>query len=250
MHEPAQTRHQPDPPEDGQWSLTTLVQLCRQESLRYLQRMAHDPRYCFELFRRAIVERSQEAWASLFTQYTQETPLVRHWVEGHPLFRASGEELDYFINRAFEKMWAALTPEKFSHFSDLATLLRYLKLCVNSAITDHLRRRATQAVQDDLPLEEADNPTKPVAGRLPHSDAALARLEREELWNMIESRLNSDQERTALYCRFDAGMKPAEIYASYPALFADVKDVYRVLQNALNRLRHDPGLLTYLDRRR
>jgi hypothetical protein len=43
-------------------------------------------------------------------------------------------------------------------------------------------------------------------------------------------------------------MKPAEIYAQYATLFDDVKDVYRVLQNVLNRLRHDPGLLAYLER--
>jgi hypothetical protein len=209
-----------------------VAHLCHQESTRYLQRAPHDPRYCYELFRRAIVERDQQAWTHLFTQYVDETPLVRHWVEHHPLYPASGEDAGYFANRTFEKMWAALRPEKFTRFPDLAALLRYLKLCVNSVITDHLR--STQP--EEVPLLEVD---------APGDDAPLDRLHREELWRLIESRLHTEQERVAVYCRFDAGMKPSEIYTHYGGLFADVKDVYRVLQNVLNRLRRDPVLLAY-----
>jgi hypothetical protein len=214
----------------------TVTRLCHQESRRYLQRASHDPRFCYELFRRAIAGRDEQAWAALFTQYVDATPLVQHWITQHPLFAASGEEAAYFANRTFEKMWAALGPEKFARFADLAALLRYLKLCVNSVITDHVRARP-----DEVPLLETDAaPAGDPAG------APWVRLQRQELWRLIESRLHDEQERTAFYCRFDAGMKPAAIYAEHAALFADVKDVYRVLQNVLNRLRHDPALLAYV----
>jgi hypothetical protein len=217
------------------WPLATVAQLCRQESLHYLQRTTHDPRFCFELFRRAILQRNEHAWATLFIQYTQETPLAPHWVEHHPLFLASGEDTDYFVNRAFEKMWAALRPEKFDRFPDLASLLRYLKLCVNSVITDHMRRIEHEAI----PWEDLERPID--------DHVMTDSLPRQEFWRMIDSRLRDTQERTAIFCRFDAGMKPAEIQTQYPDLFADVKDVYRVLQNVLNRLRHDPSLRAYLE---
>lgn len=219
-----------------QLPLATVARLCHQESGRYLQRADHDPRYCYELFRRAIVGRDEHAWAALFTQYVEATPLVRHWIERHPLFAAGGEETAYFANRTFEKMWAALGPDKFARFPDLASLLRYLKLCVNSVITDRVR----SARPEEAPLLESDAAP---------ADLPLDRLQRQELWRLIESRLHDDQERAAFYGRFDAGLKPAAIYAEHSALFADVKDVYRVLQNVLNRLRNDPALLAYADPR-
>lgn len=206
---------------------------CSQESQRFLQRIAHDPRFCYDLFRRAIVGRNEQAWDRVYTQYADETPIVRRWVERHPLYAATGEDAAYFINRAFEKMWAAITPEKFAAFSDLTSLMRYLKLCVNSVISDYAR----QMHPPDAALHESDASPNPT----PYQ----SRVEREELWQLIESRLTSDQERTAIYCRFDVGMKPSEIAAQYPQLFANVHEVYRVLQNVLNRLRRDRDLLAY-----
>ena len=53
----------------------------------------------------------------------------------------------------------------------------------------------------------------------------------------MDRRLRDDRERTAVYCRFVAGMKPNEICADHAGLFADVHEVYAVLQNVLKRLR-------------
>jgi hypothetical protein len=217
--------------------LSVVANGCSQESQRFLQRTAHDPTFCYDLFRRAIVERNQRAWDRVYAQYVEETPIVRRWVERHGLFAATGEDAAFFVNRAFEKMWGAVSPEKFAAFPDLTSLMRYLKLCVNSVISDYAR----QMHPPDVTLQESD----PSPDRNPHQD----RVERQELWQLIESRLNSDQERTAIYCRYDLGMKPSEITTQYPQLFADVQEVYRVLQNVLNRLRRDHELLAYFDAR-
>jgi hypothetical protein len=215
--------------------LDVIANGCSQESQRFLRHAAHDPRFCYDLFRRAIVGRDQRAWDRVYAQYAEETPIVRRWVERHRLYAAAGEEAAFFVNRAFEKMWGAITPEKFAAFPDLTSLMRYLKMCVNSVISDYAR----QAHPAELELQESD--------ASPQSMAYQILVEREELWGLIGSRLNSDQERTAIYCRFDVGMKPSEIAAQYPHTFANVQEVYRVLQNVINRLKRDRELLDYLD---
>ena len=86
-------------------ALLGIARRCEQETNHFFQRKRHDPRFCFELFRRAIVDRSQDAWALAYTQYR---PLLSGWVERHSAFEGSGEETQYYVNRAFEKMWTAL----------------------------------------------------------------------------------------------------------------------------------------------
>lgn len=225
---------------DGEQAFTLLplgvvANGCSEESQRFLRRVAHDPRFCYELFRRAIVGRDQRAWDRVYAQFTEETPVVRRWVERHPMFTMTGEEAGFFINRAIEKMWSAITPEKFAAFPDLTSLMRYLKMCVNSVISDYARH----AHPAELELQESDVS--------PNSTAYQSRVEREEFWRLIRGRLNSDQERTAVYCRFDVGMKPSEIATQYPQIFANVQEVYRVLQNVISRLKRDHELLAYMD---
>ena len=43
-------------------------------------------------------------------------PLLRQWVSSHPCFGNTGEDMDYFAMRAFEKMALTLTPEKVAEF--------------------------------------------------------------------------------------------------------------------------------------
>lgn len=215
--------------------LGVIANGCSQESQRFLRHAAHDPRFCYDLFRRAIVGRDQRAWDRVYAQYAEETPIVRRWVERHALYAGTGEESAFFINRAFEKMWSAITPEKFAAFPDLTSLMRYLKMCVNSVLSDYTRH----ARSAELELQESD--------ASPNSTAFQGRVEREEFWRLIGSRLHSEQERTAIYCRFDVGMKPSEIAAQYPQTFVNVQEVYRVLQNVVSRLRRDRELLAYLD---
>jgi DNA-directed RNA polymerase specialized sigma24 family protein len=214
--------------------LSRVAERCQRESALYARHLDHDPRFCFELFRRAIAEGDNRAWAAVYTQYTHYSPIARLWVEGHSLFRATGEDPEYFVNRAFERMWSALDGEKLARFDSLAALLRYLKMCVNSAITDYIRARQ----REDLPLEEAyQHPAPPID---------LNGLREAELWRVLAARLPEERERIALYCRYVLGMKPNEIYADYPQLFGSVKEIYNILQLILRRLRRDERLLAYL----
>jgi hypothetical protein len=214
--------------------LQSLAERCHQETLLFLQKLGHDPRFCYELFRRAIVERNEQGWELIYIQYTAATPLLVHWVERHGSFASSGEDAMFFVNRALERLWMTITPERFQSFPDLKSVLRYLQMCVYSAVTDYVRATPPPAVALDEMMSAAS---------IPQSGEEL---EKQELRAMIDARLNDDKERTALWNRYDLGMKPAEIAERFPDVFTDVMDVYRTLQNIIARLRRDNNLRRFL----
>lgn len=218
-------------------SLPALAQHCVEESDHFFHRRDHDPRYCFELFRRAIVEHDQRAWNYLCDNYR---PLVSGWVRRCRAFSGTGEEIDYFVNGAFAKMWSAMSAEKFDSFSDLKSLLRYLQLCVSSVVTDHARSADYHERLADLPPGVEEDEGENV------EDVALARTEREDFWEAISQRLNDDKERLVLHYSYVVGFKPSQIYEEKEELFDDVREIYRIKENVLARLRRDTGLQALL----
>jgi DNA-directed RNA polymerase specialized sigma24 family protein len=216
-------------------TLAGIAHRCTQETERFFQRRNYDPRYCFELFRRAIMHHNQRAWELVYAQYR---PLVAGWVEHHSAFPDSGEEIQYFINRAFEKMWGALTPEKFGNFPNLKSLLRYLQMCVHSVILDYIRVAKQSIVDSRADMLTVENPAEgPVV-----EDQALDRMQRQEFWKEIDARLHNEKERRVVYGSFVLALKPRELYAQFQETFRDVNEVYRVKENVLARLRRDAGL--------
>ncbi|MCE7986939.1 MAG: sigma-70 family RNA polymerase sigma factor [Caldilinea sp. CFX5] len=208
-------------------SLSGLADHCRQESEHYFRGQPHDPAYCYELFRRAIVERAEGAWACLYEQYT---PLVAGWVERHSGYADSGEDVGYFVNRAFEKMWSAIPTAKFARFPDLKSLLRYLQLCVHSVIIDHIR------AEEVTVLEE---PTIILAGV---EEPILDAIQQESFWQELRRRLHNEREEQLLYYRYGLGFKPRQVCEYFPTEFPDINEVYSLTQNILARLRRDDEL--------
>jgi DNA-directed RNA polymerase specialized sigma24 family protein len=221
-------------------TLAGIAHRCARETELFFQRQSYDPRYCFELFRRAIIEHSHRAWEFVYDQYR---PLVARWVKRHSAFQNSGEEAQYFVNRAFEKMWTALNPDKLDEFPDLKSLLRYLQLCVHSVILDQVRlaEQAEVGVRDDV-ASIIDNRA---SGPNPE-DQIMARVRQQEFWEEISARLRSEKESRVVYASFVLGLKPGEIYAHFRETFRDVKEVYRVKENVLARLGRDSELKKFI----
>jgi RNA polymerase sigma factor (sigma-70 family) len=220
-------------------TLAGIAHRCAQETEHFFQRRSHDPRYCFELFRRAVVERDGQAWGQLYTRYR---PLVAGWVERHSAFAASGEEVQFFVNRAFEKMWSALSPDSFDSFPNLKSLLRYLQVCVHSAILDQTRKAELFTAS----LDDEDMVAKRGQAETEDDNHVLDRMQRQEFWNALDARLHDERERRVVYESFVLGLKPREIQARYQETFDDVKQVYRVKENVLARLRRDAELVKFL----
>lgn len=213
---------------------------CREETERFFLRQETDPRYCFELFRRAIITSDQFAWDCLYHRYYR---LVSSWVERHPLYQMLNEDTDMLVNLAFEKMWSVLSAEKFTHFLELKALLRYLQLCVHSVMVDLSRgRERTTGLEQAHHEALADSPVnEPFT--IPAPEAQVAeRMQSAELWGLLESRIKNEKERHVLEGMFVLALKPAEVFALYPGSFQDVREVYQVRDNLLARLRRDAQL--------
>lgn len=223
------------PAEPASLPLDDIAYRCAYETDRFFRRQHYDPRYCFELLRRAIVERCQRAWELVYAQYQ---PLVTGWVERHAAFPSCHEEAQYLANCAFEKMWTALTPNKFDRFPDLQSLLRYLQMCVHSVILDIVRAAEQLALVDQIERLAAGDDLEAASVE----DQALDRLQRQAFWHEINARLHSEQERQVVYGCFVLALKPQELCARFPGLFHDVREVYRVKENVLARLQRDAEL--------
>lgn len=224
-------------------SLNGLSHLCQRESELFFQHRSFDPQYCFELFRRAFVEQCQEAWEYVYQQYRQ---LVLSWIARHPLSNTMQEEADYFLNRAFEKMWSVLNPQKFSEFPDLKSLLRYLQMCVHSVIIDYSRLNEQASL-----LEDGEEPVQLAFGDPPEPDGGVEnqvahRQQAAALWQWLDQRLKTEQERVLAYGFFVMEMKPRQILDEYPGVFGSIAEIYSAKENLLDRLRRDEELLQRL----
>ena len=215
-------------------NLARLADECNRESRRFYKREPYDPGFCFEIFRRAIIEADEQAWQAIYDQYTS---LVTSWVYKHASFHTCAEQADYFVNRAFDRMWSALTPEKFNQYRDLNALLKYLQMCVHSAIIDHTRK--TSQVELELEAYEHFNPG---ASKSDMEERVLEALQRRKLWQEIEKRFNSEEERIVFYASFALDQKARQILESYPESFTNVEEIYLIKQNVMARLRRDEVL--------
>jgi hypothetical protein len=217
--------------------LNELARSCAQQTLLFFQRLESDTRYCFEIFRRAIVEKDQQAWTLLHELYHDQ---LQRWVRRHPSFTACHEDEAYFASRALEKFWQAVPPAQFARFPDLKYLLSYLQMCVNSAIGEHVRASARAKYEVDL-TEAEDHASDEVV-----EDGILARKQGKELWRLIVERLNDPKEIRVAYDSFLLDLKPGEIFDRNPGMYESTREIYRIKENILSRLRRDSELLNWV----
>jgi DNA-directed RNA polymerase specialized sigma24 family protein len=213
--------------------LAAIAGECREQTSRFLRGDESRDEFCWELIRRAIVDRNQQAWEAVFTQYRG---IVLSWIRRHPASDRLAEEPEFWINRAFERFWIALTAERFAQFPSLASLLRYFQLCINSILVDatrsQAREQATPWPEDERRAPTAEDPATTVVGELATS----------ELWRVVSAEAQTDEERLIARLCFALGMKPREICERYPEEFPDASAVYRSKRNFIERLRRNPEI--------
>ena len=229
-------------------SFRSLCDRCHRESERFFARKEHDPRFCYELFRRAFVHGNDLAWHCIYQQYQE---LVLSWIKRHSLYPGLGEDADYFMNRAFEKMWQGIPSENFAKFPDLKSLLRYLQMCTNAVMVDfarwkeqvHLWDRANQV---DSGTEEIDPFATFIGSTLPPEEEIAHTEMQELLWHKLQALCNGEKEHLAVYGSFVLGLKPREVYDLYATHFNDVRDVSRTKDNFLARVRRNDEFRQFL----
>jgi DNA-directed RNA polymerase specialized sigma24 family protein len=203
---------------------------CAKEQRHFLNGMPFDPAYCYELFHRALNQSDDGAWQNLLEIFS---PLVSGWILRHRDFSQTHEDVEYFVQGAFVRFWTALSGRGFDEGRDLAALLLYLKRCVHSEIVDHLRRDRLQT------LAAATEELQEVPDSIQVQTDPIAV---ENLWALVEDRLIDEKERIVVYASFFLAFQPREIFAHYRSHFSGVREVYRIKENVISRLKRTPQL--------
>src|SRR5262249_52243823 len=133
-------------------------------------------------------------------------------------------------------------PEKLAAGGNLGAALGYLKSCARSAVLDQGRRHARRQAHEKQVATVDD-----VSGDEALAEPDLANLDSEAFWAIIAQHLHDERERLLLYLTYELGLRPAEIYQLHPDQFPDVREVYKMTRNILDRLRRSRALADWLD---
>ena len=218
-------------------SIAELSHRCREETVRFLRAEPRDDRFCFALFERAVAQRDHAAWEAIIGQYRG---IVLAYVGQHSASSMVRESDEYWVNRAFQRFWMAVTPERFGRFPDLPALLKYLKMCVHSVLLDEVRARRAASVSSLEELPDTLPEPRDAEG------AVVGKLAGQQLWQAVHRELQDEPERVVAYLSFARDLKPAEIFERHPALYNGVSDVYRVKRNVIERLRRSPEIRAFV----
>ena len=211
-----------------------LCERCRDETRRFRHGEPDGEGFCFEVVRRAIVERDEHCWSELTAIYHE---LVSGWCRRSG---ATEDELDAVVSAAWVKFWHGYTAEKLARANgSIAAALGYMKMCARSAVLDERRRRAR------VQMHEAPAPDD-IHGRVAEAEPDVALLDSDAFWELIGQHLRDEREQLVVHLTYEIGLRPAEIYGLYRDRFADVGEVYKMTRNILDRLRRSRLLAGWL----
>jgi len=184
----------------------------------------------YELFRRAILARDEDAWIEIGTRYRA---MLIAWAGQSSVMGSIDEGCEDVADRALARAWAALTPERFASFPNLAALMGYVRACVSATAIDMARARAVR--------ERAYQKLDPAVTATPEQ-VVMDDIERTELWRAVLGAIACERERTVLIESFQLNMPPRVILERHPELFGDVGDVYMAKRHLIGRLQRDPNV--------
>jgi len=189
----------------------------------------------YELFRRAILHRDEEAWAAIHARYRR---LLITWTSRCGAQMYTHEAAADLADQALSRAWFALTPEHFAAFPTLAKLLSYLRVCVTTTVIDCARARAvSDRAQQVVPFADDATPEQ----------LALAEIDRAALWQMAVDLAETPAERVVLIESFVNEHPPRAILSRHPRLFPNIAAVYNAKRNLFARLRRSENLRCLYD---
>jgi DNA-directed RNA polymerase specialized sigma24 family protein len=205
--------------------LPQLVEHCTAERTKFRRGEPADPKYCLEVFRRALTTGTDDAWQALYACFFQD---VLQWVRYHPVWKSAQlrEPPESYANEAFSRLLVANRNHPLD-ISSLGAILSFLRRCVSSVMLDALR-----ALRKEVPLDAVFELPAP-----DEIDHIIGRIASEELWQMVEQCVTAPHELRLAHAVWVEGYRPREIPQILPDDFADVTAVRRCLANIIDRLR-------------
>lgn len=190
-----------------------------------------DDKDAYDLFRQAIEQRDERAWAAIYARYRS---LMVAWARQYGARRPGLDHSDDIADLALARAWNALTPERFAGFPTLARLMGYLRTCVISTAIDGARAH-----------EQVDRlPPWSGGGLAPAPEQiVLAAQDRRDLWRLVLAQAGTAAERVVLLETVLLGLPPRTIQERHLRLFPDVAAVYSTKRNLFSRLQRCPELL-------
>jgi len=216
----------------SQMKLTVLADLSTNELQRHRGKKPFDDRYCLEILRRALVEQSDEAWFALQQCFSQT---IRGWIRSHyhhdvALLRDSEEN---YMAQTFTRFWYVVRDQHLK-FTTLYAALSYLRATLNGVIMDTLRSHLRSR---EVPFPESGCSQEPTAEES---------IDVRSIWNSLQSLLPEERERRLAYLLYYCGLKPRDIVIHCSREFDDVKEIYRLNHNIVERLRRNRDRLRHV----
>lgn len=211
-----------------------VIKNCRDEAT--LNRV-QERGYCFELFRRALDQRDEVAWEAIQTQYLS---LIQHWIQLAATTSLTSQQEADLTQEVLKKFWGTLTTapqvieQKFEH---IGSVLKYLRQCsMRSVYTLQRQQQKERRLQEKL---QYFHEVEVVTFATLEDDEAQQAHQRhlQRMKELLADKVQDPVEQRLLHLYFERGLKPAEISASYPQDFPKTRDVYRIKERVLKRLR-------------
>ena len=218
----------------GEMKPTTFTDLSSQELPQHWGKEALGDGQALDLLHRALIEHRDEAWSELQDCFSQ---FIRKWLRSHPsrdvaLLHDSEEN---YIAQTFSRFWYAVHTQQLE-FTTVYAALRYLRATLNGLLTDTLRCHLRLRTRE-VSLCEPGGYQEP---------AVENSMDGQSIWKSIESLLGDERERRLAYLLFYCGLKPRDIVVRCPQEFDDVKEIYRLNHNIIERLRRNRDRLRLL----
>jgi RNA polymerase sigma factor (sigma-70 family) len=206
---------------------------CRAEAQRG---RAHEAGYCFELFRRALEDLDQAAWAAVAEQYQR---LILEWIyRTSPADPALAEEA---ARETIERFWRTLAGRcnpLAGRFPHVGALLKYLQQCAISTMLDQRRRDQQRARLAERIAQHAAL-SSPL-----HNDVEAEVLDRVDRGALIArarawvvAEVADPAEQLIVRLSYVGDLSPAEIAARHPEVFANAAAVRQIKERVLRRAR-------------
>ncbi len=223
-----------------QLSLHSIVEACRDESNRKRQ---DEQGFCFELFKRAIECRENDAWLALQQQYQN---LILDWIHKATKEEITVQVAEDLLQDTFTRFWRAVGLKAIPlshHFEHVGGILRYLNRCAVASCLDWQRRlQRTDRLMNKLSLAE-----KQATMSAKSQNTVKNTVEHHEKMQMIQKWIQAyvtdEQELLVIELSYAQGLKPREIVAKYPQRFQSALEVRRIKERILKRARRSFGSL-------